>query len=98
VTADVPLEEGVDAEEGAGRLVQLSVRLTPDLRRAVSEVAAERGSSVTAFVVEVLEDSVRTARDPFAGLAADMVANLRAELARALESGAYAEGSETVRS
>ena len=98
MTAHVAPDKGVDPDEAAGRLVQLSVRLAPDLRRAVADLAAEQGRSVTAFVVDVLEEAVRTERDPFVGLAADMVANLRAELARALESGAYVEGSETERS
>jgi hypothetical protein len=97
VTARGSTDPGQELEDTGGALVQLSVRLSPDLRRAVAEVAAARGRSVTAFVIEVLDEAVRVHRDPFAGLAADMVANLRAELGRALESGAYTEGSGLVR-
>ena len=83
------------AHGGGDGPVQLSVRLAPRLRREVAEIARARGQSVTGFVIEALEDAVRTAGDPFAGLAADMVADLRAELARALESGTYAPGPGT---
>lgn len=82
--------DGEGADESP---VQLSVRLSPGLRRDIAEVARARGQSVTGFVVEALGDAVRAERDPFAGLAADMVADLRSELARALESGAYAPGA-----
>ena len=76
--------------------VQLSVRLSPRLRHDVAEVARRRGVPITTFVTDVLEDAVRTERDPFAGLAADLAANLRAELAHALESGEYAKATAEV--
>lgn len=71
--------------------VQLSVRLPAEVRDAVAEAARHQGMSVTAFVVAALDDAVRRARDPFAGLAADLAADLRAELTVLVESGAYAE-------
>ena len=73
------------------RPVQLSVRLPAEVREAVAEAAHHQGVSVTAFVVAALDDAVRRARDPFAGLAADLAADLRAELTVLVESGAYAE-------
>jgi hypothetical protein len=87
-----PAHEGGD-DEGP---VQLSVRLSPRLRHDVTEAARRRGESVTAFVTRALEDAVREATDPFAALAARMTADLRAELGRAVESGAYAEAAAEV--
>jgi hypothetical protein len=76
--------------------VQLSVRLSPRLRHEVAEVARQRGQSVTTFVTEALEDAVEVAVNPFAGLAATMTATFRANLAKAVESGAYADAAAEV--
>lgn len=51
---------------------------------------------MTSFVVESLEDAVQVATDPFAGLAARMTAEFRAELGRAIDSGAYAEAAAEI--
>ena len=53
-------------------------------------------TSVTAFVTDALEEAVRVASDPFAGLAAWMTADVRAELGRATERGANAEAAAEV--
>jgi predicted transcriptional regulator len=91
--ARLGVDEGpgpVDGGEiGTDGPVQLSVRLSPALRAAVTEAARRQGRSLTGFVVEALEEAVRLERDPFAALAAELAAGLRAELAHALESGAY---------
>ena len=76
--------------------VQLSVRLPPRLRHDIAEVARRNGQTVTSFVVESLEDAVQVATDPFAGLAARMTAEFRAELGRAIDSGAYAEAAAEI--
>ena len=76
--------------------VQLSVRLSPRLRHDIAQVAKRRGQSVTAFVTEALEDAVDVATNPFAGLAARMTAAFRENLAKAVESGAYAEAAAEV--
>jgi hypothetical protein len=76
--------------------VQLSVRLSPRLRHDLAQIARRDTTSVTAFVTEALEEAVRVASDPFAGLAARMTADFRAELGRATESGAYAEAAAEV--
>jgi hypothetical protein len=76
--------------------VQLSVRLAPRLRHEVAAVAQRRGQSVTTFVTEALEDAVEVATNPFAGLAATMTATFRANLAKAVESGAYADAAAEV--
>jgi predicted transcriptional regulator len=70
--------------------VQLSVRVDPGLRHDLAQVAKRRRQSVNAFVTEALEDAVRVARDPFAGIAARMAADIRAEIGKAVESGEYA--------
>jgi len=93
---DLPEEidpyEGDDGEE----VVQLSVRLSPRLRHEIAQVAKRRGQSVTSFVTEALEDAVEVATNPFAGLAAKMTAAFRENLARGVESGAYAEAAAEV--
>jgi uncharacterized protein (DUF1778 family) len=76
--------------------VQLSVRLSPRLRHDITQVARRDGTTVTGFVVDALEQAVRTATDPFAGIAARMTAEFRAELGRAVDSGAYAEAAAEV--
>lgn len=79
-----------------GEEVQLSVRLPANLRAAVAQLAARREQSVTALVVELLEQAVQEANDPFAGLAADMVAHTRTLLREAVDSGAYARAAADV--
>ena len=76
--------------------VQLSVRLPPRLRHDIAQVARRNGQTVTSFVVESLEDAVRVATDPLAGIAARMAAEFRAELGRAVDSGAYAEAAAEI--
>lgn len=76
--------------------VQLSVRLPPRLRHDIAQVARRNGQTVTSFVVESLEDAVRVASDPFAGIAARMTAEFRAELGRAVDSGAYADAAAEI--
>lgn len=76
--------------------VQLSVRLSPRLRHDLAQIARRDNKSVTTFVTEALEEAVRVASDPFAGLAARMTADFRAELGRATESGAYAAAAAEV--
>ena len=82
--------------ELGGEQVQLSVRLPEGLRAAVADVAARRGQSLTAFVIETLERAVREASDPFAGLAAELARQTRVVLAEAVDSGAYAEAAAEV--
>jgi hypothetical protein len=76
--------------------VQLSVRLSPRLRHDIAQVARRDRTSVTSFVTDALDEAVRVASDPFAGLAARMTADFRAELGRATERGAYAEAAAEV--
>jgi hypothetical protein len=77
-------------------LVQLSVRLSPRLRHDVAQLAARQGTSVTAVVTDALEGAVRVGTDPFAALAARMTRELRTDLGRAVESGAYAAAAAEV--
>ena len=76
--------------------VQLSVRLSPRLRHDIGEVARQRGQSVTTFVTEALEDAVAVASNPFSALAEKMTAEFRSNLAKAVESGAYADAAAEV--
>lgn len=87
-----------EAYDGDGDVepVQISFRVPPRLRHDLAQVAAQRRQSVTAFVTEALEEAVRLATDPFAGLAARMTAQFRAELGDAVDSGAYAEAAAEV--
>jgi hypothetical protein len=87
--------EPFDGEEGDD-VVQLSIRLSPRLRHDIAQVARRRGETVTGFVTGALEDAVRVASDPFAGLAAKMTAEFRHELGTALDSGAYAEAAAEI--
>jgi hypothetical protein len=89
-----PLEpyDGDDDEDP----VQLSVRLPPRLRHDIAQVARRNGQTITRFVVASLEDAVRVASDPFAGIAARMTDEFRAELGRAVDSGAYAEAAAEI--
>jgi len=79
-----------------GEPVQLSVRISPRLRHEIAQAAKRRGQTVQAFVSESLEEAVRIAMDPVAGLAADLAANIRAELGKAVESGEYAAAAAEV--
>ena len=90
-----PLEPYDGPAEG-GDPVQLSVRLSPRLRHDIAQVARRRRQSVTSFVTEALEDAVRLEQDPFAAIAASMTARFRSQMARAVESGAYAEAAAEV--
>jgi len=76
--------------------VQLSVRISPRLRHEIAQAAKRRGQTVQAFVSESLEEAVRIAMDPVAGLSADLAANIRAELGKAVESGEYAAAAAEV--
>ena len=90
-----PVWEHFDGPEDADP-VQLSVRVSPGLRHDLAQVARRRKQSVNAFVTEALEDAVRVARDPFAGIAARMAADIRAEIGKAVESGEYAAAAAEV--
>ena len=90
-----PLEAYDGPPEGEDP-VQLSVRMSPRLRHDITEVARRRRQSITSFVTEALEDAVRREQDPFAAIAASMTARFRSQLARAVESGAYAEAAAEV--
>lgn len=79
-----------------GEPVQLSVRISPRLRHEIAQAAKRRGQTVQAFVSESLDEAVRIAMDPVAGLAADLAANIRAELGKAVESGEYAAAAAEV--
>lgn len=82
--------------EHGGPRVQLSVRVSEELRSAVASVADARGLTVTAFVEGALQRAVVEASDSFAGLAAELGRNLRAELASAVEDGAYRQAAAEV--
>ena len=87
----VPLRSELGGDE-----VQMSVRLPSGLRSAVAEVAARRGQSLTAFVIDTLERALREEADPFAGLAAEWARQARAVLAEAVDSGAYTEAAAEI--
>lgn len=74
-----------------GPEVQLSVRVAEGLRSAVASTAAVRGMTVTAFVGWALQRAVIESNDSFAGLAADLARNVRAEISSLIEDGAYRE-------
>lgn len=92
------------AQEGAldtsalhdGPEVQLSVRVAERLRSAVASTANAQGLTVTAFVERALYRAVVESNDSFAGLAADLARNVRAELRSTIESGAYREAAADV--
>ena len=79
-----------------GPEVQLSVRVRAGLRAAVASTANAQGTTVTAFVEQVLQRAVIEANDSFAGLSADLAANMRAELHAVLKDGAYREAASEV--
>lgn len=79
-----------------GPAVQLSVRVPEGLRSSVASTANAQGLTVTAFVERALQRAVAEANDSFAGLAADLARNVRAELRSAVEDGAYREAASEV--
>jgi hypothetical protein len=79
-----------------GPEVQLSVRVPKGLRSSVASTANAQGLTVTAFVERALQRAVAEANDSFAGLAADLARNIRAELRSAIEDGAYREAASEV--
>lgn len=95
---------GVPAQESpldtsalhVGPEVQLSVRVAEGLRAAVTSTANAQGLTVTAFVERALHRAVVDSNDSFAGLAADLARNVRAELRSAVEDGAYREAAAEV--
>lgn len=80
----------------AGPEVQLSVRVPEGLRSAVTRCANAQGTTVTGFVERVLQRAVVEANDSFAGLAATLASNLRAELRSAIKDCAYREAAAEV--
>jgi len=93
-----PAKEGPPAVLASydGPEVQLSVRVAEGLRSAVASTAKAQGLTVTAFVERALHRAVVESNDSFAGLAADLARNVRAELGSALEDGAYREAAAEV--
>lgn len=79
-----------------GPEVQLSVRVAEGLRSAVAATANAQGLTVTAFVERALERAVVEANDSFAGLAATLARELRAELHAAVKGGQYREAASEV--
>ena len=83
-------------ERHDGPEVQLSVRVAEGLRSAIASTANAQGLTVTAFVDRALRRAVVESNDSFAGLAADLARNVRAELRSAIEDGAYLEAAAEV--
>lgn len=79
-----------------GSEVQLSVRVAEGLRSAVASTAKAQGLTVTAFVERALHRAVAESNDSFAGLAADLARNVRAELRSAIDDGAYRDAAAEV--
>jgi hypothetical protein len=79
-----------------GPEVQLSVRVPEGLRSAVTATAVAQEMTVTAFVHRALLRAVIEASDSFAGLAADLSRNVRAEIRSTIEDGTYREASAEV--
>jgi hypothetical protein len=79
-----------------GPEVQLSVRVAEGLRSAVASTANAQGLTMTAFVERALHRAVVESSDSFAGLAAHLARNVRAELRSAVEDGAYREAAAAV--
>jgi hypothetical protein len=76
--------------------VQLSVRVKAGLRAAAASTASAQDITVTVFVEQALQRAVIEANDSFAGLSADLTANMRAELHAVFEDGAYREAASEV--
>jgi hypothetical protein len=88
--SDTVREDPLDTSAlDGGREVQLSVRVAEGLRSAVASAANAQGLTVTAFVERALHRAVVESNDSFAGLAARLARNVRAELRSALEDGSY---------
>ena len=51
---------------------------------------------MTAYLNDVIEAAVRSDADPFAGLAADLSAEVRCALAGAIGKGAYAAAADEI--
>ncbi|MGH2929819.1 MAG: hypothetical protein ACRDL8_16580 [Solirubrobacteraceae bacterium] len=79
-----------------GPEVQLSVRLPAGLRASLAATAANQGTTVTAFVTGALRRATVEANDSFAGLAADLLDDLRGQLRSAIDDGAYREAAAEV--
>lgn len=62
----------------------------------VAATANAQGLTVTAFVERALQRAVVEANDSFAGLAATLAGNVRAELHAAIRAGAYREAASEV--
>ena len=94
----MPPQQGTlgTSELHQGPEVQLSVRVAEGLRSAVATAANAQGLTVTAFVERELRRAVVESNDSFAGLAADLARNVRAELRSAIEDGAYREAAAEV--
>ncbi len=98
IRATLDLPPDYEPYEGPedGDPVQLSVRMSPRLRHDIGQAAQRRRQTVQAFVTQGLEEAVEAALNPFAGIAADMTAEFRAALGRAIDSGAYADAAAEV--
>ena len=59
------------------------------LRAAIAHTAASRQMTVTAFVDRVLRQAVLEANDSFAGLAAELSRQARAQLRSTIDDGTY---------
>lgn len=81
---------------GGGPEVQLSVRVPAGLRSAVGSTANAQGLTMSAFVEQALRRAVSEANDSFAGLAADLARNVRAELRSAIGDGSYRDSAAEV--
>jgi hypothetical protein len=81
---------------GVGPEVQLSVRVPEGLRSAVASTAAAQTMTVTAFVEQALRRAVIEFNDSFAGLAADLERNVRAEIRSTVEDNTYREAAAEV--
>src|SRR5271169_600584 len=93
-----PAQEGPPAMSALydGPEVQLSVRVAEGLRSAVASTASAQGLTVTAFVERALHRAVVESNDSFAGVAADLARNVRAQLRSAIDDGAYREAAAEV--
>lgn len=79
-----------------GPEVQLSVRVPEGLRSAVASTAGFQALTVTAFVARALERAVIEFNDSFAGLAADLASNVRAEIRSTVEDNTYRSAATEV--
>ena len=79
-----------------GPEVQLSVRVPEGLRTAVASTAAARAMTVAGFVERALQRAVIESNDSFAGLAADLARNVRAEMHSMIGDNTYREAAAEV--